>query len=179
MSCGIGLRHGSDPALLWLWLWLWRRPAAVAPVRPLAWEPPDAADAALEKEGKKTNKQKKNPQVRVPACGFKSQSVFWLLGSGYWCLQFQYFCVLLHPSFSVGFCLYLSGYEPLLICVSPGFSESLLVSLSPSLSTFPSPSLSMKYPSAWLIKPHDFLEYLPPKFQQVGEFSLWSSRNAS
>ena len=24
MSCGVGHRHGSDPA----WLWLWRRPAA-------------------------------------------------------------------------------------------------------------------------------------------------------
>ena len=23
MSCGIGCRHGSDRALLWLWLWLW------------------------------------------------------------------------------------------------------------------------------------------------------------
>ena len=29
-------------------LWLWRRPAAEAPIRPLAWEPPYAADAALK-----------------------------------------------------------------------------------------------------------------------------------
>ena len=29
-------------------LWLWRRPAAVAPIRPLAWEPPYAAGAALK-----------------------------------------------------------------------------------------------------------------------------------
>ena len=36
--------HGSDPALLWLWC----RPAAVAPIRPLAWEPPYAAGAALK-----------------------------------------------------------------------------------------------------------------------------------
>ena len=28
----------EDPALLWLWC----RPAAVAPIRPLAWEPPYA-----------------------------------------------------------------------------------------------------------------------------------------
>ena len=28
-------------------LWLWRRPAAVALIRPLAWEPPHAAGAAL------------------------------------------------------------------------------------------------------------------------------------
>ena len=41
-NCG---RFHSDPALLWLW----RRLAAVAPIRPLAWEPPHAADAALKK----------------------------------------------------------------------------------------------------------------------------------
>ena len=29
----------KDPALLWLW----HRPAATAPIRPLAWEPPYAA----------------------------------------------------------------------------------------------------------------------------------------
>ena len=44
MSCGVGRRHGSDPALLWLW----RRLAATAPIRPLAWEPPYAAGAAQE-----------------------------------------------------------------------------------------------------------------------------------
>ena len=44
MSCGVGLRCGSDPALLWLW----RRLAATAPIRPLAWEPPCAAGAAQE-----------------------------------------------------------------------------------------------------------------------------------
>ena len=51
MNCGIGLRHGSDPALLGLWC----MPAATAPIRPLAWEPPYAAGAAL---AKKTNKIK-------------------------------------------------------------------------------------------------------------------------
>ena len=44
MMCGVGCRHGSDPALLWLWC----RLVATAPVRPLAWEPPYAAEAALE-----------------------------------------------------------------------------------------------------------------------------------
>ena len=34
----------NDPALLWLW----RRPAAVALIRPLVWEPPYAAGAAQE-----------------------------------------------------------------------------------------------------------------------------------
>ena len=44
MSCGVGCRGGSDPALLWLW----RRPGATAPIQPLAWEPPYAAGAAQE-----------------------------------------------------------------------------------------------------------------------------------
>ena len=34
-------------------LWLWPRPAATAPIRPLAWEPPHAVDAALKKDKKK------------------------------------------------------------------------------------------------------------------------------
>ena len=45
MSCGVGCRRGSDPALLWLWC----RPAATAPIRPLALEPPYATGAAQEK----------------------------------------------------------------------------------------------------------------------------------
>ena len=63
MSCGVVCRCGSDPALLWLWC----RLAAIAPIRPLAWEPPYAAGAALEK-GKKTkskNKHKKNKEDLV------------------------------------------------------------------------------------------------------------------
>ena len=44
MSSGVGLRHSSDLALLWLWRML----AATALIRPL-WEPPYAAGAALEK----------------------------------------------------------------------------------------------------------------------------------
>ena len=49
MSCGVGHRCGSDPELL--------RPAATAPIRPLAWEPPYAAGAALDK--KDTHTQRK------------------------------------------------------------------------------------------------------------------------
>ena len=51
MSCGVGLRRGLDPLLLWLW----RRPAGAAPIRSLAWEFPYAAGAALEKAKKKKN----------------------------------------------------------------------------------------------------------------------------
>jgi len=48
MSYGVGCRRGSDPVLLWLW----RRPTAVAPIPPLAWEPPYAESA------KKKNKKR-------------------------------------------------------------------------------------------------------------------------
>ena len=49
MSCGVGLRRGSDL----VWLWLWYRLAAVAQIRPLAWEPLYAASAALKSKRKK------------------------------------------------------------------------------------------------------------------------------
>ena len=52
VSCGVVHRHDSNRVLLWLR----RRPAAAAPIRPLAWEPPYAAGSALKS---KTNKQKK------------------------------------------------------------------------------------------------------------------------
>ena len=34
-------------------LWLWYRPAAVAPIRPLAWELPYAAGAAIKRKEKR------------------------------------------------------------------------------------------------------------------------------
>ena len=88
MSCGVGCRRGSDPALLWLW----RRPVATAPIQPLAWEPPYAAGAAQEiattttttkdknknKQTKKTKKKKKELQLlRIqhhPELWYKSQT---------------------------------------------------------------------------------------------------------
>ena len=60
MSCGVGYRCGSDPALLWLWY----RLAAAALIRPLAWEPPHAMGAALKRRGKK-KKGKKFTSVSV------------------------------------------------------------------------------------------------------------------
>ena len=51
MSCGVGLRHSSDLALLWLW----RRPAATAPIQPLAWEPPYTVGVALKRQETKKN----------------------------------------------------------------------------------------------------------------------------
>ena len=55
MSCDVGRRQGSDPALLWLW----HRPAAAAPIRPLAWETPYAAGAALKRQKPKKKKKRK------------------------------------------------------------------------------------------------------------------------
>ena len=55
MSCGVGCRRGLDPELLRLWC----RPVATAPIQPLAWEPPYAAGAALEKAKKDKKKKKK------------------------------------------------------------------------------------------------------------------------
>ena len=54
MSCGVGRRRSSDPVLLWLW----QRPGATAPIRPLAWETPYAADAALEMAKKKKKRER-------------------------------------------------------------------------------------------------------------------------
>lgn len=58
VGCGIGHRVGSDPVLLWQW----RRPAAAALIRPLIWELPCAAGAALKKrEREKPDKPAETP----------------------------------------------------------------------------------------------------------------------
>ena len=63
MSCGVGCRLRSDLALLWLW------PAASAPIRPLAWEPPYAVDVALETHThqKKERERERESQLAPPA----------------------------------------------------------------------------------------------------------------
>ena len=53
MSCGVGRRCDSDPALLWLWC----RPAAAARIQALAWELPQTEGLAL----KRPNRQTKPP----------------------------------------------------------------------------------------------------------------------
>ena len=50
----MGHRCGSDPALLWLW----GRPAAVALILLLGWEPPYAVGAALKSKKRKEKKRK-------------------------------------------------------------------------------------------------------------------------
>ena len=65
MSCGVGCRRGSDPALLCLW----RSPVATALIQPLAWESPYAAVSVQEivttttttTKTKDKKKKKKNP----------------------------------------------------------------------------------------------------------------------
>ena len=54
MSYGVGFRRGLGPELPWLWC----RLVATAPIRPLAWESPYAAGAALEM----SKRQKKKTQ---------------------------------------------------------------------------------------------------------------------
>ena len=55
MSCGVGHRRSSDPALLWLW----RKLAATALIRPLAWETPYAVGEAQEMAKRQKDKKKK------------------------------------------------------------------------------------------------------------------------
>ena len=54
MSCDVGHRHGLDLAFLWLWY----RPAAVARIHPLAWEPPYATGAPPPPKAKKQKPKK-------------------------------------------------------------------------------------------------------------------------
>ena len=61
MTYGLGGRHGSDLALLWLWC----RLAAAAAIQALAWEIPYAAGVSLKRK-KKTFKD------------IKSKSLLWL-----------------------------------------------------------------------------------------------------
>ena len=61
MSYGVGRRCSSDLALLWLWY----RLAAVAPIGPLAWEPPYAMGAVLKRQ-KTKKKKKKDEQLEFP-----------------------------------------------------------------------------------------------------------------
>ena len=75
MSFGVVQRRSSDPVLPWLWY----RPAAVAPMGPLAWEPPYAAGAALKNKNENTKWD-----LRVPPISFCAPLVLyhWPPGPG-------------------------------------------------------------------------------------------------
>ena len=60
MSCGVGRRRGSGPAMLWLW----HRLVATALIGPLAWEPPYAMDVALEKTKRQKKKERKKERKK-------------------------------------------------------------------------------------------------------------------
>ena len=61
VSYGVGHRCSLGPALLWLWY----RPAAVALIEPLAWEPHYALGADLKKKKKK--KKEKRERTKLPS----------------------------------------------------------------------------------------------------------------
>ena len=76
----VGRRCSSDSALLWLWC----RPAAVAPIQPLAWELSYAVIMALKRPKKK--KKERAGIVQFPEC--ESEPHFLNLGRllGIWIL---------------------------------------------------------------------------------------------
>ena len=61
MSCGVSCRCGLDPALLRLWC----RLVAVAPIEPLAWEPPYAAGLKSVSAALKSKKKKKSSKSNL------------------------------------------------------------------------------------------------------------------
>ena len=76
VSCGINLRCGSGLVLLWLWC----RPAAIAPIRPPAWELSYALRTALGQIKKK--KERKKKKVRKKKTNKKNYLKFLLWLSG-------------------------------------------------------------------------------------------------
>ena len=60
VSCGVGRRCSLDLALPWLG----HRPVATAPIKPLPWEPPYAACAAIKKKKKKKKKYLTLPIIK-------------------------------------------------------------------------------------------------------------------
>ena len=84
MSCGVGHRCSLDMALLWLWC----RPAAVALIGPRAWEPPNAAGAALKRKNNNSDNTIKIKEKEKRVKGDRCFS-FWLLGKGWKVLLFS------------------------------------------------------------------------------------------
>ena len=61
VGCGVGCRHSSDPALLWLW----GRLAATAPIGPLAWQPLYAAGEALKRQRDQKKKKRGGKEKKI------------------------------------------------------------------------------------------------------------------
>ena len=85
-------RSVMDLALLWavVWvtdfasdlafLWLWRRPSAIAPIGPLAWEPPCAAGVVLKRQKPEKKKIKKSMDAQSPLSEI-TVSMAWMAAS--------------------------------------------------------------------------------------------------
>ena len=89
MGCGIGLRHGSDLALLRLWC----RLAAAALIWPLAWELPYAPGWALKK---KTKKKKKRSYLNESGCIQLMDNRYpdsWVLSIQLWSTEHKPLCM--------------------------------------------------------------------------------------
>ena len=65
MSCAVGCRHSSDPALLWLWRGL----VAIAPIRTLAWETSICHGCGPRKDHPPPKKRQNILRQGVPSCG--------------------------------------------------------------------------------------------------------------
>ena len=72
MTCGIGHRHSSDPALLWLWY----RPAAVALIGSLVWEHPYASGAALKRKKKREREREREKETGKGLVEIKGQTMY-------------------------------------------------------------------------------------------------------
>ena len=78
MSCSVGRRHSSDPALQWLWQC--HRPVAAAPIWLLAWELPYTTSAALKKKKRERKKCRLSSHLCNPAgkSDLEAPVVLWL-----------------------------------------------------------------------------------------------------
>ena len=70
VSCGVGRKRIWNPTLLWLWY----RPAAMAPIWPLAWEFPYDVNVVL----KRRKEKRKNTQKHVSMKSQREASKFWI-----------------------------------------------------------------------------------------------------
>ena len=63
---------GSIPGLA---QWVWCRPAATAPIRPLAWDPPYTVGAALKRQKTNNNNNNNSCSVELVNCVTSSDSM--------------------------------------------------------------------------------------------------------
>ena len=75
MSCDVGHRHGSDPALLWLW----HRPAVATLIQPQAWELSYVLGSPHLKKKKKKKKGKNPPSGSINISEFMKQVIIQLV----------------------------------------------------------------------------------------------------